>query len=559
MAFDLVIKDARVVDGSGMPWYMADVAVTDGRIAAIGRIPDAANRTIEADGLALAPGFIDQHTHLDAHLLWDPAALPLPEHGVTTVVTGNCGLSLMPALPGHESALIGNFVRVEAIPRQILESVDWRWRSTADYLDVLDQRLGVNVACLIGHNAIRECVLGEDATEREATAEEIEDMCHLMRQAMRDGALGFSMNRNPRHFREDRKPLPSRVSTPDELLRVAGVLSEFNAGMVQHSAPGARNPEYFDWIAQLGQASGRPVIYSSINYDAKHPDDWREHLAYVERFAEHGLRLFGNTNIVPFVNYFTLRNVQFFDELPSGIQAMGLPLEERRQAIADPGFRSQLRAEMSPAFAGRLGQLKIIETRLPEHRHLEGKSVNEAARLLRASDALDALFDLSLAEDLETSFMSGTPIEDAMGEIVASQLTVVGQSDAGAHVQFLSNFGVCTTLLGQYVRERQLLTLENAVHQLTFKIARILDIRDRGLIWPGWRADLVLFDPDTVDSRKVEDAADYPGGLTRKLQHAKGVEYTIVNGEVLIEHGHHTGAYPGRVIRNSSVAEGSAA
>lgn len=531
------------------------MAVQNGCIAAIGRISGAASRTIDADGLALAPGFIDQHTHLDAHLLWDPAALPLPEHGVTTVVTGNCGLSLMPARPGHESALIGNFVRVEAIPRHILESVNWRWMSTAEYLDVLGERLGVNVACLIGHNAIRECVMGEDATEREATSDEIEDMCQLMRQAMEDGAIGFSMNRNPRHFREDRKPLPSRVSTPEELLQVAGVLSEFNAGIVQHSAPGARDPEYFDWIARLGKASGRPVIYSSINFDAKHPDQWREHLAYVDRFAKEGLRLFGNTNIVPFVNYFTLQNVQFFDELPSGIQAMGLPLEERRRAIADQAFRAQLRAEMSPAFIDRLGQLKVIETRLPEHRHLEGKTADEAARVLGASDALNAMLDLSLAEDLETVFMSGTPIDNAMGEIVKSPLTVVGQSDAGAHVQFLSNFGVCTTLLGQYVRERQLLSLEEAVHQLTFKVARLFEVRDRGLIWPGWCADMVLFDPETVDAGKVEEAADYPGGLSRKLQHAKGVHYTIVNGEVLIENGRHTGAYPGAVVRNGYAAQ----
>src|SRR5438093_2845646 len=221
MAYDLLIKDARVVDGSGMPAYAADVAVSAGRIAAIGRISEPARRTIHADGLTLAPGFIDQHTHMDAHLLWDPAALPLPEHGVTTLVTGNCGLSLMPTRSGDESALIGNFVRVEAIPRSILESVDWRWRSTADYLATLDEGLGVNVACLVGHNALRQCVLGDEATEREATGDEIEAMCELMRQSMREGAMGYSINRNPTHYRDDGKPVPSRIASEDELARVA--------------------------------------------------------------------------------------------------------------------------------------------------------------------------------------------------------------------------------------------------------------------------------------------------------------------------------------------------
>jgi len=551
MAFDLLIKEARVVDGSGMPAYVADVAVRDGRIAAIGRMQEPASRTIDADGLVLAPGFIDQHTHLDAHLLWDPAALPLPEHGVTSVITGNCGLSLMPSRPGQESALIGNFVRVEAIPRSILESVDWRWNSTAEYLGLLDQRLGVNVASMVGHNAIRQCVMGDDATEREATAEEITAMCELMREAMQDGAIGYSMNRNPRHFREDGKPLPSRVASPDELLQVAAVLSEFSGGIVQHSSPGNVSPEYLDWIAQLAAASGRPVVYSSINHRPDTPDEWREQLAYVERYIEQGLRLFGNTNIVPFVNRFSLRNGQFFDGLPSGLAMSAQPLEQRRRTLADPAFRAALRAEMDPAFAMRVARLKVLKTRRPALRSLERKTGEELAHLRGVSDPLDAMLDLALEDDLETTFLSGNPVEDVMGEIVKSPYTIVGQSDAGAHVQYLSNFGVCTTLLGQYVRERELLSLEGAVRELTFNVASIFGIRNRGLVWPGWAADLVIFDPDTVDSQDVEEANDYPGGFTRVLQHANGVHYTIVNGEVLVERGEHTGAYPGKVIRNS--------
>jgi N-acyl-D-aspartate/D-glutamate deacylase len=551
MVYDLLIKGARVVDGSGMPGYMGDVAVQDGRIAEIGRVHDSAKRTIDADGLVLAPGFIDQHTHMDAHLLWDPAALPLPEHGVTSLVTGNCGLSLMPAHRGDESALIGNFVRVEAIPRSILETLEWRWGSTADYLGILDQRLGVNVASIVGHNAIRQFVMGDDATEREATTDEIAAMQDAMRQAMRDGAIGYSINRNPTHFRDDGKPLPSRISTEDELLQVAGVLAEFGAGVVQHSSFGRRNVDDIDWVARLGEASGRPVLWTGVNYQPDQPDIWREQLDCLEPHFQRGLRLFGNTNIVPFAIRFSLKNAQFFDMLPAWRSIMVRPVDQRSGPFGDPALRPSLR-ELDPAFATRVSRVKVLQPALPENRELRGKTIAELAQLRGAPHIVDALLDVAVEENLETLFLASSPIEDEMGEIVRSPYTIVGQSDAGAHVQFISNFGVCTSLLGQYVRERQLLSLEEAVRQLTFKVANVFGIKDRGLVWPGWAADLVLFDPDTVEPLDTESADDYPGGFTRVLQHARGMHYTIVNGEVLIDHGQHTGAYPGHVIRNSA-------
>ncbi len=547
MPYDLVIKDARVVDGTGMPGYSADVAVQDGRIAEIGSVSGAARRTIQAGGQALAPGFMDQHTHMDAHLLWDAAALPLPEHGVTTVITGNCGLSLMPAKPGDEGALMGTFVRVEAIPRSLLESLEWRWSSTAEYLKALDERPGVNVGSMVGHNAIRQYVMGEDSTEREATPEEIEGMRQLMRRAMQEGAIGYSINRNPTHYREDGKPLPSRVASEEELLQVASVLGEFSAGVIQQSSMRASDMRDMEWAARLGDASGRPVIWSGVNFRPDKPDFHKQQLSHLEGYFQKGFRLYGNTNIVPFVNRFSLNTGQFFDTLASWRM---LPQERRPRALADGAFRATMRAEMDAGLAARVGSLKVSQARLPEHKHLEGKTVAEVARL-RNADPLDAMLDVSLEEGLEMVFLSGNPIDDEMGEIIRSPYTIVGQSDAGAHVQFLSNFGVCTSLLGQYVRERKLVGLEEAVKEVTFKVASVFGIKDRGLIWPGWAADLVLFDPATVESKDPEEADDYPGGFRRVLQHARGVSHTIVNGEVLIENGRHTGAYPGRVIRNS--------
>jgi hypothetical protein len=338
-------------------------------------------------------------------------------------------------------------------------------------------------------------------------------------------------------------------------VQVAGVLSEFNAGVVQHSSFGGRRVKDIDWIARLGAASGRPVLWTGVTFNKDDPDMWRQQLAYLAPYFEQGLRLFGNSNIVPFANRFTLKNGQFLDGMPTWRSLMGQPVEERKEAMARPEVRAVLHGEMGPAFATRLGRVKILRAHLPAHATLQGKTIAELTSMCEAASELDAMLDLALAEELETVFLASSPIEDEMGEIIRSPYTIVGQSDAGAHVQFISNFGVCTSLLGEYVRERGLLSLEEAVHQLTFKVASIFGIRDRGLIWPGWAADLTLFDPDTVAAGDIEEADDYPGGFTRVLQHAHGMHYTIVNGEVLVEGGEYTGAHPGRVVRNPAAVE----
>lgn len=446
MSYDILIKDAKVVDGSGMPAYRADVGISGGRIAEIGRLSQPATRTIHADGLVLAPGFIDHHTHLDAHLTWDPLALSSPEHGVTTVITGNCGLSMMPCKPEHRSAIIGTFVLVEQVPRDILESVEWSWTSVGEYLDVLDQRLGVNVACHVGHNAVRQWVMGDDATERTATAEEVAAMQDMVRQAMREGAIGLSFNRNPTQFRDDGKPLPGHLADENEMVALSSVLSEFNAGVLQHGPMGKHKIENIDWFARLSQVSGRPILWHTLGWRADDPDLWRHQLEHVAGYFAKGLPVYGN-----------------------------------------------MEAGVNPA-------------------------------------AVD---------------------QDAVAEVMRSPYANIGMSDAGAHVGRTAKYGLSSTVLGYWVREREVMSLEEAVKRLTFKIASIFGIKDRGLVWPGWAADLVLLDPSTVEAMEAEPADDYPGGTRRMVQHAKGVYCTIVNGQVLIEEGKATGALPGRVIRNA--------
>ncbi|HXF76570.1 MAG TPA: amidohydrolase family protein, partial [Methylomirabilota bacterium] len=295
--FDLVLKGGRIYDGSGMPSYYADIGIRDGKIAEIGRLNGSAKKVLNADGLAVAPGFIDPHTHLDAQLLWDPLGTSSCFHGVTSVVLGNCGLSLAPAKPEDREAVIKSFVRVEAINRRVLEEgVEWKWVSTAEYRKALGTRLAINAATLIGHIAVRHYVMGEDAVERRATPEEISKMKELVREGMEAGAVGFSTNQNPRHIREDKKPVASRLASDEELSALLDVLGEMNAGVVQLSGGGADSRGRIAYAAAMARRTGRPVIWQSISHSWTRPTHWREMLNQTERvFKEEGLPIFAMT------------------------------------------------------------------------------------------------------------------------------------------------------------------------------------------------------------------------------------------------------------------------
>ncbi|HLG69343.1 MAG TPA: amidohydrolase family protein [Chloroflexota bacterium] len=555
MEHDLLIKNGLVVDGSGLPAYRADVGIRDGRIVEIGRLNTAsAARTIDADGLVVAPGFIDHHTHLDAQLLWDPYGTSAPEHGVTSVITGNCGLTLAPVAAGREEDLVQSFVRVEAMPRKALEAgVPWGWHSFGDYLDALDGRVGVNVGVQVGHIAVRHQVMGDEATERSATPNEIERMRALVREAMLAGALGFSTNRNPRHMREDGKPVASRLADDDELFALCDVLAELNSGVIQ-TILGLSKPDHMAWYETLAQRTGRPVTWQSVQHRWIAPDMWREQLAGLDGIFGKGLQTYGLANTQPLMRRFALKNAQVFDEFPTWKTLMFLPETARKQAFASPETRAKLRAELDDPkpsnFHKRWDLVTIYRTR---DERFQGKSVAELAAA-RGSSGLDAFLDLSLEEDLETVFESantgGDPV--AMGEILRDPHVLVGISDAGAHVQFGATFGYSTTLLGMWVRDRQIMSLEQAIHKLTFQVASVYDIRDRGLLRPGYAADLTLFDPATVKSGEPEWVEDYPASTKRLIQRSEGLHYTIVNGRVICEDGRLSGDLPGQVLRGTA-------
>ena len=558
--YDLLLKGGRIYDGSGMPSYSGDVAIHNGKIAEIGRLNGNARRLLNVDGLAVAPGFIDPHTHLDAQLFWDPLGTSSCFHGVTSVVVGNCGLSLAPAKPEDRDAVIQSFVRVEAISRRVLEEgVQWKWTSTGEYLGALGTRLGINAAALVGHIAVRHYVMGEDAVERQATMEEVAKMKQLVRQGMEAGAVGFSTNQNPRHIREDRKPVASRLASDEELGTLLDVLGEMNSGVVQLSGGGADARGRIAYAAGMARRTGRPVLWQSINHSWSRPNFWQEMLANTQRiFKEEGLPIYAMTQAKPFENRYTLLDAQCFDEFPTWKAAMFSPVPARKQMFADPEVRKKLRAEaiedQSPSvFPRRWDVIFVDHVNLDKNKALERKSMEEVAKA-QNKDGLDCFLDLSLEEDLKARFVHVNTQGDphAVCEILKHPSVMIGQSDAGAHMGYDARFGYSTSFLGRWVRDHGIMSMEDAVHKLTFRVASIFGLGDRGLLRPGLAADVAVFDPATVNTLEPEYVQDLPGNETRMIQKAAGVPHTVVNGEVVIENGAPTGALPGKVLRPSA-------
>ena len=561
--YDLILKGGRIYDGSGMPSFLGDVAIRDGRIEEIGRIHATADRVLDVSGLAVAPGIIDFHTHFDAQLWWDPLASTSHEHGVTTVVTGNCGLTLAPCKPESRDALIGTFVRVEAMPRKSLQAgIPWEWTTHGEYLNALEQKpLGLNVATLVGHCAVRQYAMGEACVEREANDSEIAEMEELVRQGMAAGAFGFSTNSNQSHYREDGKPVASRFAALDEIARLCRVVGESQRGLVQFTHGAFATPEHVahisQWYDTILKETQRPLIGESIRHRWSEPELWRKQLNDVEERCRQGYAAYAMTSTRPSVRRWTLKDSNRLDEISAWKTLMTMPLELRKILLGDPKTREELDAAMSESkpinFSRRWNCIWIKKAARSENKNLEGKNIDELAQS-QSKQPIDAFLDLALGEDLETTFEDSTTQGDiqAVKEIFNNPHVLLGQSDAGAHVANATpGFGYSTIMLAHWVREHQIMSLEDAVKKLTFLPASLFGIHDRGLLRRGMAADVVVFDPEKIDLAEPEKVADLPEGAPRYIQRAKGIPYTIVNGSVLMKNGSHTGVYPGRVLRSS--------
>jgi N-acyl-D-aspartate/D-glutamate deacylase len=553
--YDLLIKNGRIVDGSGMPGYVADLGIKDGKVAEIGRLTAGAARTIDATDRVVAPGFIDNHCHFDAQVTWDPLCTYSPQHGVTTVIFGNCSLGLAPARPEDRTALAMMLSRVEAIPMDSLEAgIAWGWGSVGDYLNALDRRLGINAGVLIGHSAVRRYVMGDAAHEREqATADELDAMRTIAREGIEAGALGLSFDRNLTHADLLGRPVPGIVAPVEEIYNLAAGLRGLSTGVLQCGA--AYPLEIRDgFCTRMSELSGRPMVYNQIAFNAQVPDRWKHHLKLVEEGARLGHRVYPVVNPRPPEIRFTVRNYQGFDHLPTWKQVMSESSDQTKAlALADPAVRGKLRAEQPEGRAllnwngvliGRVGR--------EQNQSLHGRSIAALADE-RQHDPFDVFLDVAVDDNLDTTFIYRQQgDEEATATLLQSPYTLIGLSDAGAHVAFEAGYGYGTMVLSHWVRERQALSLEEAIRKLTFMQASMFGIPNRGLLWPGFAADVVVFDPETVDVPEPEAVHDLPAGNTRLGLEAQGIDFTIVNGQVLLDRGVHTGVYPGRVVRSGA-------
>jgi len=561
MPYDLVIKNGTVIDGTGLPRYRADVAVRHGRIAAIGRIREAAREVVDAEGRVVTPGFIDGHTHMDAQVFWDPYGTCSCWHGVTTVVMGNCGFTLAPCGKRERHLVVRNLERAEDIAAEAMDAgIDWTWTTFPEFLDRVDALpKGINYAGYVGHSALRTFAMGERAFEKESSEDELSVMERELRDAMRAGAIGFTTSRSPSHETPDRRPVASRLASWDEVRRLVGVLGEMNAGVFELAGERAggdpeRLREYHVRLRDLAVESGRPITWGLFSR-REEPDLWRTYLALLEETAARGGRMFAQVHSRALTVVLSFKTNLPFDRLPAWRELRALPLDQQQARLRDPELRRRLveaakeRDERRPIGAeARLGSYEwIFVMDSPEGPH---RSVAEIARE-RGIDPVEAIIDLALEKDLDRFFLQPIANEnqDHALELITHPRTVVTFSDSGAHVSQIMDASLQTHLLSYWVRARRALALEQAVRMLSFAPATYWGFADRGLIREGMAADLLVFDPDTIALEMPEVVRDLPAGARRLTQRARGIAATVVNGEVVLRDGKPTGALPGQLLR----------
>src|SRR6266436_3764684 len=542
-----------------MPSFRADIGIKDGKIAEIGKLSGPAAKTIDADGRAVSPGFIDNHCHYDAQVTWDPLCTFSPEHGATTVIFGNCSLSLAPVKKGTEERLAEFLSYVEAIPMEVLRTVDFDWETVPQYMDRLDKRLGINVGNLIGHTAVRHYVMGDDCQKPGATDEQIKAMQDVVRDGMQAGALGLSVSREKGHYDPQGVHIPALWADEQEIFALGDVLREMGTGTIQ--AGGGQYVELKDgMMRRLAEATGRTVVYNSLSQTMRKPDEWIEHMARIEETAALGIRAYPMCSPNRVTQDFTMKNTQVFRGLPTWHPILLMADDEKLRLYADPEIRAKLHEEaVVNKPDGAVGISKtwwnyiwVNEPVLEKNKWMQFKSIGQIAEA-QGKWVIDAFLDLVVEEKLETRLLQAeNNIDDeALTKILTHPNAVIGLGDGGAHVQFHGGYGYLTKLLGEWVREKQVMSLEQAVRRLTFDSASTFGLYDRGLLRPGMAADVVIFDPDTVKPLPEFIVHDFPAGGWRFKEPAAGIYATFVNGQMLMKEGNHTGNLPGRVLRNS--------
>ncbi len=559
--YDVVIRNGLVVDGSGLDAFRADVGIVGDRIATIGRIRERGRDDIDAEGHVVTPGFIDGHTHMDAQIFWDPHGTFSCFHGVTTVVMGNCGFTLAPAPAEQAPLVVRNLERAEDISGAAMaEGIEWRWTTFPELLDVMDALpKGINYAANIGHSALRTYAMGERAFTEAPTVDELAVMVRELRAALRAGAYGFTTSRTKHHMTSDDRPVASRIATLDEVAALVEVLGEEQIGFFQMVQDPPEDPAAHEaWMIDLAVSSGVPFALGATGG----PSGLRS-LALIDAIAEAGGRVFGVAHPRGIGTMSSFRSQLPFDAVPSWKALRALPEEEQKARLRDPLVRKQLVHDANTfayaeAFGGEARKpnfdlMRVLDSPVPPN-----PTVNEAARA-RGVDPVELMIDLALETDFGQFFVQvNSPFDyDVVKQLLSHPRTVMGFSDAGAHVSQMSDCSIQTHLLAHWVRDRQDFTLEQGVRMMTLAPARAWGFHDRGLVREGLVADLNVFDPATVAPEMPTMVYDLPAGARRIRQTSSGFLATLVAGEVTLRHGTHTEALPGQLIRHPHAMHGA--
>jgi len=563
MGYDLLVKNGTVIDGSGSPGYRADVGVVDGKIAAIGRINESAKRTIDADGHIVSPGFVDGHTHMDAQIFWDPIGSCSCYHGVTSVVMGNCGFTLAPCKQEDADMVFRNLERAEDLSRDaMLEGIDWRWETFPEFLDVIDELpKGINYAGYIGHSALRTYVMGERAFSDAAGEDDVRSMQGLVKQAVQAGAIGFSTSRTFNHLTADDRPVASRIAEWNEVRAIVNAVGETGKGLfeIAGEAPG-RDPEriavYHGRLRDLAVESGVPQTWGMFSVRAA-PDLWRPYFDLLDETAAAGGRMFAQVHSRALSSLLSFESNTPFDNWEYWSEFRQLPLAEQAAKMRNPEIKAKLIEIASREYTGP--RIVGAEARPPEWDYIypmddmiyDKPSMAEIARG-KGLHPVELMIDMALERDLKMFFRQPIANEDQAQvlDMMKHPRSVITFSDSGAHVSQIMDSSLQTHLLSYWVREKQAMTLEEAIKQITYNTATMWGLHDRGLLREGMAADLVVFDADTIGAKMPEVVNDLPASAKRLKQTADGILNTVVNGEILLTNNDHSGAAPGQLLRS---------
>jgi N-acyl-D-amino-acid deacylase len=572
MGLDLLIENGTVVDGSGMPRYRADVGVKSGRIVEIGRIRAPAERTIDADGLIVAPGFIDGHTHMDAQVAWDPLGSCSCWHGVTSVVMGNCGFALAPCKAEDREWFARCLTAVEDIPTEaMMAGIDWNWETFPEYLANVERLpKAINYGMYIGHSALRMYTMGQRGLEERANEDDLRRMEQAVGEAVRAGAMGLSTSRATTHVTPDGSPVASRIADWEEIDRLVGAMAAVNAGIFQIGpdiSGGEAQRVFLERLRRVALESGRPIMFGVLaTRQGVEPNPWHDQIRYIDETVAAGGRMYGQATTRSINAVFSLKSYLPFDALPGWQALRQLPIEEQKRRLADPEMRRQLVAEeaaMKPRDSVlQGGGAATTDPRKPDYDNLfpmldvdwDDPSVAELARQ-QGKHPVEIIIDLALENDNRVfvqPLVNESPA-DVLG-LLKHPRTLATFSDSGAHVCQEMGSSLQTHLLSYWVRNKQQFTLEEAIRMLTFDNASAWELPDRGLVRTGYAADLVVFDEQRIKPRLPTVEQDLPGGARRLVQKADGIAATIVNGGVALENGEATGDYAGRVLKGRLAA-----